>query len=191
MKICFSVFFAMTLLGLGIQAQENESEAVLMVLEKESNLPVCLLSDQVRINSDFIPDNRIGNVDTASFEDIRFCEEEDVWNAVEEEMIVGMAAGTPVSFSPILPMISGGLVGCLIGYIHQYHEGRGVTTHLFERLIASGLVGVPSALIGSLVSIAFNNYPTHDGKFFFTKGITVGVPSAMIVGEVCRKYQWD
>ena len=111
MKNVMSVCFAIAFLSLGISAQEdqfnnefpengyaniyeNGTEAILMILEKESNLPVCQLSDQVRINSDFIPENRIGNSETTSTQDVRICQEEDVWEAAlnDEEIVIAIAA---------------------------------------------------------------------------------------------------
>ena len=103
MKNLFTVCLTAALLSFGAYAQEeiqdteyaysHEAEAVLMILDKESSWPICRLSDQVKVNSEFIPENRISDTDMVSIEDIRTCQEEDVWNAVEEEMLVGMAVG--------------------------------------------------------------------------------------------------
>ena len=114
MNKLFTVCLTIALLSLGIAAQEvheNRTEAVLMILDKESNLPICRLSDQVVINSEFILENRIDNVDMASTQDVRVCEEEDVWVAVEEEMLVGMAV------APINPSSTGGLMTGLIPFL--------------------------------------------------------------------------
>ena len=117
------------LLSLGVNAQEgqildnNGTEATLMVLDKESGIPVCRLSDQVRINSKFIPENRIGDVETTSIEDIRICQEDDVWDAVEEKMLVGVVIGPtgPIKnlISGTIPSVSTG-IGTLICAFNDY-----------------------------------------------------------------------
>ena len=100
---------------------EEATQATLMILGKESNLPVCRFSDQVRVNSEFVPENRIGNVDTTSIEEVRVCQEEDIWATVEEEMTVGMAiGGTPITFlaSQIgKHALVSSIAGCSIGFI--------------------------------------------------------------------------
>ena len=196
----FTLCLTMTFLSFEISAQEDQytADAVLMILEKESNLPVCRLSDQVRINSEFIPKNRIGDVEMASIEDIRVCEEEDVWNAVEEEVIVGMAVGTP-NFAPVvLPMISGGVVGCFMGYMLQWGETIGTgtqTSNPLARFMFYVYMGIPSAIIGSFSALIVNVLrtgapPKSTPISFYLKGLGVGVSSVIIVGEVCREYQW-
>ena len=110
----------MTFLGFGISAQEDQfnnefpenedgREAVLMILDKESNVPVCRLSDQVKINSELIPENRIGDVGTTSTQDVRVCQEEDVWEAAldDEEIVIAIAAPNISSLmSSTVPIIS-------------------------------------------------------------------------------------
>ena len=121
MKNYFTICLTIVFLSLAVSAQEelltnNETEVVLMILEKESNWPMCRLSDQVRINSEFVPKNRVGNVDTTSIEDIRICQEEDVWNAVKEEMVIGMAVGGPsLGFSSIAKVIYTRRIGLYYG----------------------------------------------------------------------------
>ena len=62
--------------------------------------------------------------------------------------------------------------------------------YLFGISIAYGIVGVPSALAGSLVDTLRFPIPfTSSLTNFFMKGMSVGVLSAIIVGEACRKYQ--
>ena len=204
------VCLAIALLGFGIQAQEgqfttdefqeNGTEVALMVLEKESNLPVCRLSNQVRINSEFIPEGRIGDVEMASIEETRVCEEEDIWNAVEEEMLVGMATLTP-NFAPIvLPMISGGVVGCFMGYMLQLSESITNTgimgTSNLARLRVYMQMGIPSALMGSLSALMVSflrtgALPKSTPISFYLTGFGVGVPSTILAGEVCKSLYWD
>ena len=212
MKNVMSVCFAIAFLSLGISAQEDQfinefpengyantyedgTEVVLMILDKESNLPICQFSNQVRINSEFIPENRIGDVDTTSTQDLRICQEEDVWAAVEEEMLVGMVVGTPLNFSPVLPMIVGGAGGCLLGYIIQLAEASSDTgkTRLDLRLLIYGMGGVPIGMVGSLLSFlnSLRSPPPWSlpQMNFFVKGIGVGVLFAVVVGEVCRERE--
>ena len=194
MKNIMSVCFVIAFLSLGIFAQEDQfinefsengyvnsyedgTEAVLTILEKESNLPVCRFSNQVRINSEFIPENRIGDVDTTSIEALRICQEEDVWAAVEEEMLVGMVVGTPLNFSPVLPMIGGGVFGCLMGYTVQLAEtevGTEEITPNYVRFVFYSILGFPGSLIGSIVSAwKAGSMPTTFA--FFMKGLGAGL----------------
>ena len=202
MKNVFALCLTIILLSFGVHAQEdqftdefqeNGTEVALMVLEKESNLPVCRLSDQVKINAEFIPEGRIDNIETASIQDVRICQEEDVWNAVEEEMLVGMAIG-PLNFSPVLPMISGGAIGCFLGYLIQWDEATDgpYIPSLVTRLIGNGFIGAIFGLIGAdmqnreALTVLKKTMPNS----LLVHGLAAGAFSAIIAGEACRNYQW-
>ena len=200
MKNLLTVCLTITLLSLGVNAQEdmflgneiqgNEyahshengtEEATLMVLDKESNLPICRLSDQVQINSEFIPENRIGDVETTtSIEDIRICQEDDVWDAVEEEMLVGVAIGIP-SVSPFTIFttttgISSG-IGCLMGFFIKL--GKANETPLLLKLTVVGILG---GVTGTVVKSIIMNGPRN-----LAWPVGAGALSSAIGAEICRK----
>ena len=160
-------------MGLNLYAQE---EAALMVLDKESGLPVCRLSDQVRINSEFIPENRIGDVEATAMEDIRICQEDDVWDAVEEEMLVGMAIGTPNVSIFMITIGASGVVGCAMGILIKLNEPSETTLLLQKFTVVGSLGGVIGALAKVLV-LAEN----------LARPVSVGVLSSLVAAEICRR----
>ena len=138
-----------------ITNDEDEIEVVAMILDKESGLPVCRFSEQVRINnSEFVPENRLGDVDMASVEGIRVCQEEDIWVAVEEE-VVGTAAGVPpFAVTPaLLAKVGaiGGVIGCIVGVLEE-----GLSTAIGDRdeQVLKNSLSLFSALFGGFSGIA-------------------------------------
>ena len=193
MKNYFTVCLTMTLLNFGVNAQDGQflddgTETTLMVLDKESNLPICRLSDQVRINSEFIPENRIGDVEMTSIEDIRICQEDDVWDAVEEEMLVGVAVGIPSLAFPVKSLMTiGGLTGCLLEFILKWDKAKGVPEiNISRRLIGNGVAGGANGL--SLIMIYHLIKEGVLPNFRFSmRGIGVGALSSLAVAEICRR----
>ena len=199
--------FTIAFLSLGVFAQEDqfttnefpeneyETEAILMILDKKSNVPVCRLSDQVKVNSEFIPENRIGDVDTISTQDVRVCQEEDVLAAVEEEMLVGMVV--PHYISPLTKMmlvIASGpsaLVGCqlgLIGGIIDDNKHISVSRNIkMDAGLAGGVAGFTGGFtfvlrqLGQKIILPFS-MNVLAGLGFITVGVGVGLTSE----AVCR-----
>ena len=116
-------------LSIGISARGNDIivdeggiESTLVLVTKETNFPVCRLSGEVRMNPEFIQDmlpERINAADEINIDEIRVCQEEDIWDAIDEEMLIG---GVPAGGSSILPVLSGvalmgSLFGCLSGLL--------------------------------------------------------------------------
>ena len=191
MSVCFAIAFL--ILSLGISAQEDQfnnefpengyantyedgTEAVLMILEKESNFPVCRLSDQVRVNSDFIPENRIGNSETTSIQDVRICQEEDVWVAVEEEMIVGTAIGNPTNVSWAIlgkvGLVSAG-IGCFFGIVTEALNGE----KFYKNMATAMSLGLGS--LGSSLVLPYNVL----GTFNTISGITGIMILSNLIGK--------
>ena len=124
MKKLMIVFLATTFLSLGVQAQNEEFElqehevaTALMFLDRESNLPVCRLSsNELILDSAFVPEDRVGDIDTTSIGDMRVCQTEDVLNAFEEKMLIGMVVSpTDPSEAMLVKTVSTGtMAGCFL-----------------------------------------------------------------------------
>ena len=174
------------LLNFGVHAQD-EAEAVLMILDKESNWPMCRFSDQMKIHSEFVPENRIGDTDMVSTEEIRICEEEDVWNAVEEEMLVGMAIGTP-SLPILLPMGIGGTIGCIMGYATYRNTTKGFAEpSLMKRLGSNTFAGGGYGIVGEVIRLILSGSKVAS---YHLKAFGLGALSGAIAGEICKEIPW-
>ena len=113
-------------LSIGISAQENDIiadeggvESALILVTKETNVPVCRLSGEVRMNPEFIQDmlpERINAADEINIEEIRICQEEDISDAIDEEMLIGgVPAGGSIPVALGSVAVLGSLFGCLSG----------------------------------------------------------------------------
>ena len=197
MKNFVTVCFMIAFLSFGIQAQEgqlitnelqgNEAEAALMILDKESNWPICRLSDQVSINSELLPEDRIGDVDTTSIEDVKLCDEEDIWNAVEEEMLVGMAApSVSVMNGLVIPIAAmSGFSGCIFG-LARPSDGRFDNNNMREASMTGGVLGIIGGLVFQLAKSNGKSLPFPvriGGGLGF---VLLGSATGLIFEKVCR-----
>ena len=182
------LYLIVAFVSFGVYAQE---EAVLIILDNESNRPICRFFDQMKINSNFIPEGRIGNIETTPIEDVRNCEEEDVWDAVEEEMLVGMAVGVPSSFlfpfESIVSISTSTIIGCGLGYLIQWDKANNIPVpQLSERITVHGIVG---GVIGGLLNYLLTIDQIMNKAVAARIGLSAS--SAIIAGEVCKDISWS
>ena len=93
--------------GMGMQAHsyENGTDVVMVLLDKETGLPVCRLSDEVQMKSQFVkdilPDERTDYIQV-NIDELRVCQEENISAAIDEEISLGLAL--PASLGPNTPL---------------------------------------------------------------------------------------
>ena len=159
MKILI-MFFVVSILSIESFAQveegmpsyfdENGTEAAAVLLDREMGLPVCRFSDEVRLNPKsmkFLPDDRIDDIHQVNIDEVRVCQQRDVWEAAlnDEEIVIAIAApNINISFlmSGTVPIISF-VAGSLLCDFFEEENNENKTWERFEENAYFGIsIGV-------------------------------------------------
>ena len=184
-------------LSIGISAQENDIivdeggvESALILVTKETNVPVCRLSGEVRMNPEFIQDmlpERVNVADEINIEEIRICQEEDISDAIDEEMLIG---GVPAGGSGFLSALGrvagiGSVLGCLSGLL----ESEWLLKKIEESSMKDFLHDDASLIMFLVAGISVGReIPLTFGLIRVIGGITIGGAAVFLNNRLCSGF---
>ena len=162
---------------------EDWTETIAVLLDREMGLPVCRFSNEVRINPEsvkFLPKERIDDTRQVNIDEVRICQQKDVWLAAlnNEEIVIAIAFP---NISGLMSHIVPG-IAFVAGILCDHFEGTENDHETWEKFEKEAYFGISAVVVLHILTKLKEFFPFFPGTppvqphyIFFNPFIGTGV----------------